>query len=250
MFAKITAAFAAGVSVDTVLTGQPTVPGGTLHGEVRFTAGRVDYTVQATTLGFHAEDRGDQVQRFPFHRARVSDRFVLRPGDNRTIPFRTTLPAETPVCTVSGHRLPDLRLGVTTELALEHALDKSDSDPVWTIPSPAQETVTTALHALGFSFDRARLAAGAPPGSAMPFHQEIRYWPTGEFRQLFTSVSLGFVTGVDGLRVLVDADRPTGALSHAAAVDLAVDGLDSHAVAGALRDRLHELATRRPPAGG
>lgn len=252
VFSKITAAFGAGVSIDTILHDPHVTPGGVLRGEVRFTGGKVDYNVQGITMDFTAvveveRDGQEHHANYSFHRAGISGGFGLARGAAHTIPFSIPVPWETPLSTVAGHHLPGMRLGVATELALESALDKSDLDPLAVAPLPVHLRALEAVGQLGFAFHKADLEAGRISGSTMPFYQEIEYWSTGEFRRAFRALELTFITTPRSTRLILEVDKPGGFLSAGgdAYASLTVDNSDTSSLVGPLRDQLHGLAQRR-----
>lgn len=252
VFRKLKAKFGAGVSVDTVLADSHVYPGGNLRGEVRFTGGGVDYNVQGITLEFNAVvevESGDNEYKttYDFHRAEVSGPFKLEEEAKHAIPFQIPVPWETPLSSIGGHHLHGMRLGVSTELKLEGALDKGDIDPLVVEPLPIHGRVLDAVAQLGFSFHKADLEAGRIADSRMPFYQEIEYWSAGEFRRAFKALELTFVSNAQQTKVILEVDRPGGFMSAGgdAYAVLRVNNDDTSDLSGPIRQQLQQLAQRR-----
>ncbi|HZE38701.1 MAG TPA: sporulation protein [Stackebrandtia sp.] len=249
VFRKLTSAFAAGVTVDTVLSQSHVAPGGTLRGEVRFNGGSGDHHVQGVGLEFTAVvDLGSGAKKtFDFHSVDAAGAFALPAGAAHSVPLSVELPWETPVSALAGQRLTGMELGVATTLRLKSAVDKGDLDPLNVEPTATQSRVLQAIDRLGFAFHRADLEAGALSGSALPFHQKIEYWAAGEFRGTFSALQLAFVTDARATRVVLDADRAGGfsAADGPTQVELTVAHDDAADLVPAVHQKLSELAKRR-----
>jgi sporulation-control protein len=203
-----------GPSVDTVLADPHSQPGGPLTGEVRIVGGDSGTEIEHVALSLVTRvERGDGGgATVEFHRAVVSGRFPLPAKEEKTIPFRLSLPWEAPITNVFGHHLRGMALGLRTELAVAKAVDKGDLDPVFIEPLPAQECVLDAFGQLGFHFKSADLEAGRLHGvrQELPFFQEIEFYPPGHYAGRINQVELTFVASPDGLDVVLEADRRAG----------------------------------------
>ncbi|GIG65886.1 sporulation protein [Phytomonospora endophytica] len=249
---QLKAVFGAGVTVDSVLTDPNVTPGATLNGEVTFVGGENDQKVESINIEFTAivelDDKGEDKQStFDFHRAQVSGPFQLAKGSTHSVAFSIPVPLETPLSAVGGRPLPTMKLGVSTELALDNAFDKGDLDPLVVEPLPIQAAVMAAMEELGFVLQLADLEAGTIPGSHMPFYQEIEYWPGGEFKDRFREVELTFVAGKLSTDVLLQANDKGGLLSpaHDAYQRFTVQNEEPGDLVEALRMQLTQLAQRQ-----
>jgi sporulation-control protein len=218
VFSRLKASLGAGVSVDTVLTNPNVTPGGILAGEVRFTGGKVDYEVEGITLTLGAKvevESGDEEYNtwMEFHRAPAAGRFVLTAGAAHAVPFQVAVPWETPVTAVFGQRLRGMSLGLRTELALDKALDKHDSDAIEVHALPAQQALLDGLARLGFGFRGADLEQGRLYGSTLPFFQEIEFYGGGRYARRINELELTFIARESSMDVLLEIDKRGGFLS-------------------------------------
>jgi sporulation-control protein len=245
-----------GVSVDTVLSEQPLAPGGTLRGEVTFNGGDVDQKVESITLEFTAlveEDAkgAEHAATYHFFRAQVSGPFQLTAGTTHSVPFEVQTPWETPINTYNGRPLVGMKLGVSTELALDMAIDKGDLDPLTVEPLAAQTKALEALEALGFVLQEADLEAGTVSGSHMPFYQELEYWTGGEFSDKLPNLEMTFLTNASTTDVLLQTGN-TGSLT-APGNDVyqrfTVPNDTTDDLTDQIRTQLEQLSQRRGVAG-
>lgn len=200
----------AGVTVDTVIANTEITPGGDFSGEVKFTGGEVDQLVEGITLEFTAlveEDaKGEnKVATYHYFRSQVSGPFQLAPASAHSVPFEFQVPWETPINSVGGRPLTGMKLGVSTELALDKAFDKSDLDPLVVEPLPVQAEAMRAIESLGFVLQGADLEQGTVSGSHMPFYQEIEYWSNGEFSSAFKELEATFITNATTTDIILQA---------------------------------------------
>ncbi|MER7505130.1 sporulation protein [Nonomuraea pusilla] len=221
VFKRMLGAFGVGApSVDTVLTTPRTQPGGTLTGEVRLNGGDFDAEIEHVTLGLVARVEieygdGEGAGVGEFSRAQVSGPFVLRKGENRSIPFSIPVPWETPISEIGGQHLSGMALGVRTELAIAKAVDKGDLDMVSVEPLPSQLRILQAFLQLGFHFKSADLEAGHIHGSSqqLPFYQEIEFYPPSHHAGVVGEVEVTFITNPGGMEVVLEADKRAGRYS-------------------------------------
>jgi sporulation-control protein len=242
------------VSVDTVLDSPNTTPGGELTGQVRFTGGSVDYEVEGITLTLVAlveveTDDSEYKSHEEFYRAPATGRFRLESGSTHSVPFRLAVPWETPITTVYGQALHGMSLHLRTELELAGALDKDDSDPFHVHALPAQQRILDAFGRLGFRFHGADLERGRIHGSALPFYQEIEFYPGGQYTGAMKELELTFIAGSTSLEVIMELDKRGGFLSAGGdafnrfRVEYAT--LDEQDWEGWLHQRLSALTSRR-----
>ena len=203
-----------GPSVDTVLSGAPVVPGGTVSGEVRMQGGEHDTDIDYVALSLVTRvERSDDSQGYvEFDRHVVAGRFPLRAGQQHTIPFQIPIPWETPLTAVGGHRLHGMTLGLRTELAVAKAVDKGDMDPLHVQPLPSQAAVLAAFDRMGFQFRGADLEMGRIHGvnQHLPFFQEVEYYPPAQLARGISQVELTFITDQRGIAVVLEADKRGG----------------------------------------
>lgn len=208
-----------GPSVDTVLAENAVAPGGPLTGEVRVEGGRTDTEIERITLelvGRVEAEGGDEEREgsVGFARFTVGGGFRLAEGEQRSVPFRITLPWETPVTELHGQPL-GVVLGVRTELEVAGAKDKGDLDPLRVRPLAVQEAVLEALGQLGFGFRTADLEYGhiGGTGQQLPFYQEIELTPPPQYAHAVSDLEVTFLAGPEGMQVVLEAGKRGGLFS-------------------------------------
>jgi sporulation-control protein len=205
-----------GPSVETVLTNPNCRPGGYLEGQVHVQGGDHPVDVEYVAIGlitrvevesgdaeFHANQE--------FQRQRLTGSFKLDANARHDIPFRFDVPWETPITEVYGQHLHGMTMGLTTELEVARAVDKSDLDAVAVHPLPAQERILDALLRLGFRFSRAdveRRVYGVQ--QTLPFYQEIEFHPPSAYASGINQLEVTFLPTPERLQVILEIDKRGG----------------------------------------
>jgi sporulation-control protein len=210
-----------GPSVETVLANPNCRPGGYLDGRVQVAGGDHAVDVEYVAIGLltRVEVEGhdtEYVADQEFHRQRLTGSFTLEPGARHEIDFRFDVPWETPITEVYGQRLHGMTMGLTTELEVARAVDKSDLDAVAVHPLPAQERILDALLRLGFRFSRADVERGRVYGvhQELPFYQEIEFHPPAAYAGAINELELTFLATPRVLQVVLEIDKRGGLLSE------------------------------------
>ncbi|MFI6073052.1 sporulation protein [Actinoplanes sp. NPDC051343] len=211
VFRKMLRAFGVGgPDVETQLADPHCRPGGVLEGTVQVTGGDHAVDVEYVAIGLitrmsEENSEGDQ----EFHRQRLTGSFRLVPGRHHEVPFRFEVPWETPITELYGQRLNGMSMGLTTELEVARAVDKSDLDTVMVHPLPAQERILEALLRLGFRFSRADVERGRVYGveQRLPFYQEIEFYPPAAYASAINELELTFVPTPERLQVVLEVER-------------------------------------------
>ncbi|MFJ7146985.1 sporulation protein [Streptomyces sp. NPDC100445] len=208
-----------GPSVDTILDLGAALPGHDVTGQVHLQGGDADFDVEHISLELLARveaehDGGESEGVVAFDRFTVAGGFRLAAGERRSIPFRVTLPWETPVTELYGQPL-GIVLGLRTELAVAGAKDKGDLDQLTVGPLPAQEAILEALGQLGFGFRSADLEYGhiGGTGQQLPFYQEIELAPAPQYAHQINEIELTFLASPAGVEVVLEADKRAGLFS-------------------------------------
>jgi sporulation-control protein len=206
-----------GPSVETVLANPNCRPGGYLEGRIHVVGGDhpVDISYVALGLVTRVEVEGGDVEYETvqeFHRQQAAGAFRLGSGERRDIPFRFEVPWETPITEIGGQHLHGMTMGLRTELEVARAVDRSDLDPVAVYPLPAQEQIVAALLRLGFRFSRADVERGHIYGvrQALPFYQEIEFYPGPQYARALNQLELTFVATPQELQVVLELDKRGG----------------------------------------
>lgn len=218
IFKRLTRALGiGGPSVETELSDTLVTPGGYLVGEIRVCGGDHDVEIQGIHLSLvtrveaEYEDAEGEEQEYlrnkEFHRFTVADPFSLASEEEYAFSFELQLPWELPISVVDGEQLAGMTVGLRTELAVEGALDKGDLDPLEVEPLPSQQSVLDALASLGFQLKGAEVDEGFVEGvdHELPFNQEIKLLPTGDYGGL-GEIELSFFANEDDLVFLLKAE--------------------------------------------
>jgi sporulation-control protein len=215
VFSKLKAILGSGIQVDTLLHEKHVVPGGVLKGEVRISGAEVDAAVESVEIEFTAlveddskgEDTAGVVH--DYFKTEISGKFDLAKGTAHPIAFEVQVPWETPFNNVEERPLVGgMKLGVSTHLSLDQALDKGDLDWLTVEALPVHKAVWEALEALGFAFQETDLELGTIQGATVPFYQEVEFWATeGEFHGRVRELEVVFVAGEANTDVVFAADN-------------------------------------------
>ncbi|MFE3459374.1 sporulation protein [Nocardiopsis aegyptia] len=207
-----------GASVETLLDGAPTQPGGAVRGTVHIQGGEVEQRVEQLSVGYQARvevefNDSEGHQNIDFHRVKLGGELDLQPGRRIEVPFELPTPWETPITAYRGRHLNKMTLGVNTRLHVASAIDPGDLDPVRVDPLPAHLVVLDALDALGFRFQQADMEKGHLRGTRqqLPFYQEIEYRAPSRYQGL-NNLELSFVSDRQGTDVILELDKKPGLL--------------------------------------
>jgi sporulation-control protein len=206
-----------GPSVDTVLANSNTYPGGFLEGTVHVVGGDHAVDIEYLAIGLITRvevESGDSEYQTDqeFHRQRLTGSFRLESGARHDVPFRFDVPWQTPITEVYGQHLHGMTMGLTTELEVARAVDKSDLDAVAVHPLPAEERILEALLRLGFRFSRADVEKGRVYGvdQQLPFYQEIEFYPPSSYASGINQLELTFLPTPHKLQVVRELDKRGG----------------------------------------
>jgi sporulation-control protein len=200
--------------VDTVLHNSNTRPGFPLGGHVNLTGGSQAANIQHVTVALvtaleSVYGSGEPHGAVEFHRLPVAGRLRLEPGQRQAIPFTLPMPWETPITDVFGQHLPGITMGLRTEVAIAHSVDKGDLDPVDVHPLPVQEHILAAFAQLGFRFMGTDLEQGRIQGvnQALPFYQEIGFYPGPHYAHGLGQVDLTFIANPHTVDIMLEFDK-------------------------------------------
>ena len=206
-----------GPSVETVLANPNCRPGGFLEGQVHVVGGdhAVDVEYLAIGLLTRIEVESGETEfttNQEFHRQRLTGSFRLDAGARHDVGFRFDVPWETPITEVYGQHLHGMTMGLTTELEVARAVDRSDLDAVAVHPLPAQERILEAVLRLGFRFSRADVERGRVYGveQHLPFYQEIEFYPPATYASAINELELTFIPTPQRLQVILEIDKRGG----------------------------------------
>jgi sporulation-control protein len=254
VFKRLKARFGGGTSVDAVVHTPVAQPGGRLDGVVEIVGGEFEQEIKYLALALvcrvevetdDSEYKSDET----FARQVVEGAFTLHPGERRSVPFSLEVPLETPFNTVNGQDLPGVRLGVRTELEIAKSFDKGDYDPIRVGPAPAQQRILGALERIGCRFKSADVERGRIRGAALPFYQELEFFPPPALHGALNEVEVTFLTRPHEIEVVLEGDRRGGLFTEGddRVLRLVLDypTVDSPDLERILDQQLHELGRRR-----
>jgi sporulation-control protein len=212
-FKQMLAGFGIGAAqVNTQVQNPTLMPGETLYGAVHIRGGNVAQSITDLVLTIETEYQREindstMWQAYTMVQQRLSDAFVVQPGETITFPFALVLPLSTPLSI--GQQQAKLR----TRLAVPNAVDPSDTDPIFVQPHPLMRQVLSALETLGFRLYSAGCKYSRSTRSGLPFVQEIELRPVNEYRHDVEELELIFQLHANGLDVLLEIDRRARGLS-------------------------------------
>lgn len=254
MFKKLKARFGGGTTVDTVVHTPATQPGGTVDGVVEIVGGEFEQKINfmAHRLEVRVEverDDGESHRTDSFAEQHASGPFTLRPGERHSLPFLFDVPWQTPFTHLGGHELPGIRLGMRTELDIAGSLDKGDLDPLRIDPHPAQLLLLDAFARAGCVLRRSDVESGRIPGAEFSFYQEVEFSPPPQHSGRLKEVEVTFLSGPQGMDVLVEGDRRSGFRTAGGdrvhRLSVPYDALDRHDWTAVVHEHLEELVRRR-----
>lgn len=218
MFKKLLASLGVGgAQVDTQLDNPQLRPGDLLSGRVVVKGGKADQDIEKidlllmTEAEYESGDHEDRVAQL-LGAVRVAERFTIRAGEERQLPFRLQLPIETPINALAHHGRP-LPVWIHTDLAIDIAPDASDRDLLEVHPTPQVATLLQAFEQLGWGLYSTDVEVGtARVGnvtSTLGCYQEMELRPFGGHPRL-QEIELTFLPAGDSVHVLIEVDARFG----------------------------------------
>lgn len=210
MFQKMLASVGIGAAkVDTVLSKAVYRAGETLEGVVKIYGGSTEQKVDAIYLSVYTtyirevDDRKFNDSAV-IHKEKVSEQFVIASGEQKELPFRFTLPFDTPVTKGST------RVWIQTGLDIASAKDPTDKDYIQVEPTDLAAHVLKEVERFGFRLRKAECEqASRKYRGIYPFMQEFEYVPmTGEFYGKLDELEVVFLSqSADQAEVMLQIDR-------------------------------------------
>ncbi len=198
--------------VNTRLQNPTIALGETLSGAIELRGGNVAQSITDVTLMIECEYKrevNDSTvwQTYTLAQQRVSDAFVVQPGETMTFPFAFVVPSTAPISV--GHQQVKLR----TKLAIPNAVDPSDTDPLFVQPHPLMQQVLNGLETIGFRLHKAECTHSHKAQGGLPFVQEFEFRPVRGYQQDVEEIELIFYLNPNGLDVLLEIDKRGRGLS-------------------------------------
>lgn len=150
MFKKFLSSIGIGAAkVDLMLDRDSAAMGESIEGKVVVTAGQVEQQIGKidVQLRIHSSYTYDDQQRKVdqlIREVKITDGFMLKPGETKEYPFSCVIPEFIPVSSINT------RYSFLTNLDIQAALDQQDRDPVHIYPSGLLKNFMQAFQNLGF----------------------------------------------------------------------------------------------------
>lgn len=210
MIQKMLASIGIGnAKVNTKLDRNRLTAGDVVSGFVEVVGGNVEQqidTIYLTLYTTYIKEVNDTkyTDKAAIARFTVSDPFIIRAGEKRSIPFSFNLPYTTPM--TAGKT----QIWVQTELDIKMAVDPTDQDYIEVLPSTLASQVLQAINNLGFRRYNADCEK-APRRIATPhpFIQEFEYRATNPYyRSRLDELEVTFINQSENhIEVLLQIDR-------------------------------------------
>ncbi|WP_139491342.1 sporulation protein [Brevibacillus dissolubilis] len=207
MFKKMLASVGIGsAKVDARLFKDEVMPGDEISGEVHIFGGDVEQNIDEIymyVVTYYERESNDTKYKEEclLLKHRVTDSFVIKPKENRVVPFSFKLPYDTPL--TMGRQPVYLRTG----LDIKVAMDPGDSDFINVKPHPLMTQILTALGNLDFQIYKVDCEYNHYLGRNYPFIQEFEFRPKGKYRDRLEELEVIFYLSENELEVLLQLDK-------------------------------------------
>ncbi|MFC4353548.1 sporulation protein [Chryseomicrobium palamuruense] len=210
IFQKMLASVGIGsAKVDTILSKAVYRAGEMLEGTIKIYGGTSDQQVDAIYLSVYTtylreSDDRKVTDYAAIHKEKVSERFLITAGGQKDIPFRFTLPFDTPATKGST------RVWIQTGVDIASAKDPTDKDFIQVEPTQIAQHVLQEVERLGFRLRKSECEqASRKYRGIYPFMQEFEYVPmTGEFYGKLDELEIVFLSQTaEKAELLLQIDR-------------------------------------------
>ncbi|MBA2875408.1 sporulation protein [Thermaerobacillus caldiproteolyticus] len=223
LFHKLLARVGIGAAiVDTKLLSERLMIGDEVEGIVEITGGNTEQAIDHIYLSLYATYTVEVDDRKTTSHAligkwKITEPFTIGIHEQKKIPFRFTLPLDTPIT------VGKTKVWLHTGLDMKYALDPNDQDYIRVEPTPVMNAVLASMEDMGFRLREAECKK-AVSAKRLPFVQEFEYVPkTGLFRERLDEVEIMFASiSKDEVIVYMQIDRRARGLKSlfAEALDL------------------------------
>ncbi|WP_336770362.1 sporulation protein [Bacillus bombysepticus] len=199
MFKKILAKMGKGAAtVDLRFENKPYCVGETVSGEVVIVGGEVEQNINKLSVNLMMKYSHDEesikrvIAQIP-----LSSGFIIRPKEDKRIPFTYLIPADIPISTHS------VTFYLDTQLDIQGGVDRGDIDYLKVEKSQIMLAVFNALSIMGF---REKHSSGKLTKNG----QEFSFFPTVEFSGKIEEIELIFSNEITGVRIWMEVDNRNG----------------------------------------
>jgi len=226
-FKKIFSSIGIGsAKVDTILLCERLVPGDNIDVIVKIMGGNTQqqieglyFTINSTYLDtmnvteYDDDEYESSDEEFTrtaiIEKYKVSDKFIIEPGETKEIPLTFQLPYYTPLT------LGDTEVWIHTGLDIKKAKDPTDNDYIEVVPGEMVSALFDAISELGFELSEVECVTISDSfEKEIPFVQEFEFKPlSGHFRNKVDEIELVCFPSEDSVEVYMEIDRKARGIS-------------------------------------
>ncbi|MDF2152349.1 sporulation protein [Vibrio sp. CAU 1672] len=214
MFKKLKASLGIGsAKVDTILEEMSVYQGSILKGHVHIKGGDIEQQIDAITIKLNTEmkvevDDSVSYQTFIIDQLKAVESFVIRPNEEKQVPFELKLHDETPITAVNA--LKNMcHVWIETSLDIDFAIDPRDRDYIEVKPLPVAARVIQAIEQAGFTMVKADVEKGFLGGNGFTsrsgIYQELEFRNKGFIS--CKEIELSFILDGERIHCLAEIDR-------------------------------------------
>ncbi|MFU0789577.1 MAG: sporulation protein [Virgibacillus proomii] len=212
MFKKLFNSMGIGsAKVDAKINKTDFIPGETVEGVLEVEGGNSEqqidkvYVSILTNYTVESSDKEYTNNRHMIKRYQLTDAFVIKPEEKKSIPFSFQLPLRTPAS------LGKTKVWLETGMDIKKALDPRDSDYIQVKPHPLVDAFLDAADRLGFELREVECEFAPstfPLKKEFPIVQEFEFKPTsGKYKRKLDELEAAFFVYESEVIVLVEVDR-------------------------------------------
>jgi sporulation-control protein len=200
--------------VELVLEAQDVVPGEKIKGFVTVRGGQTEQQIDSIYFAFLTKYFvSDKAQVVDFGKQMLTRSFKISPGEVKDFDVILKIPETIPITTKMT------RVWVQTGLDIDWSIDPTDKDFIRIERSKMMETLTGALHMLGFDQDQ-DYCVKAPKELDLPFIQEFEYSTrTGPFKGRVDHLEIICVPKKNRMDVVIGINHSTNVVSELLGLD-------------------------------
>ncbi|MBM7703170.1 sporulation protein [Metabacillus iocasae] len=226
LFNKVLARIGIGAAkVDTKLYKDQLTAGSKIEGVVEVYGGNIEQEIDSIYLQLFTSyvrevDDKKVKQDVMLNNFKITNPFVITPGETKQLPFSFELPKDTPIT------MGKTRVWVATGLDIKNAVDPQDVDYVNVLPNKMVSAVIPAMEQLGFRLRQVECEeAPRRMRKRLPFVQEFEFVPTRGpyFGKLDEVEVIVQPDGQDQYELLIEVDRRARGLGGFLAEALEMD---------------------------
>ncbi|KNE21361.1 sporulation protein [Virgibacillus pantothenticus] len=197
--------------VDAKIETEDFVPGEMIEGVLEVEGGNSEqqidqiYVSLLTNHTMEINDKESDNHRHTIQRFKLTDGFIIKAEESKSIPFRFQLPAKTPAT------LGKTKVWLETGMDIKKALDPRDSDYIQVDPHPLVDAFLDAADSLGFELKDVKCEL-TPQSSKLkdefPIIQEFEFKPKAKkYKRKLDELEAAFFVYESEVVAIVEVDR-------------------------------------------